>query len=218
MKISEAAAASGCHLETIRYYERSGLVSPPKRTHSGYRSYTPADVDRLRFISRGRELGFSLEEIRSLLRLDDDPTMSCRDVDAMAAVAAPHAEDPDAVAAAVTDLLLGWLRRPEVVRTQAELALEAARRPELMAVFDPWRQGLVRVVEELVRCTGRDDPALRAAVAACPFHFKGEPLTITCSAGLTAFADNERSDQVFERADQALYQAKREGRDRLIVA
>ena len=84
MKISEAAAASGCHLETIRYYERSGLVSPPKRTHSGYRSYTPADVDRLRFISRGRELGFSLEEIRSLLRLDDDPTMSCRDVDAMA--------------------------------------------------------------------------------------------------------------------------------------
>ena len=45
MKISEAAAASGCHLETIRYYERSGLVSPPKRTHSGYRSYTPADVD-----------------------------------------------------------------------------------------------------------------------------------------------------------------------------
>ena len=53
---------------------------------------------------------------------------------------------------------------PEIVRTQAELALEAARRPELMDVFDPWRQGLVRVVEELVRCAGRDDPALRAAV------------------------------------------------------
>ena len=50
------------------------------------------------------------------------------------------------------------------MRTQAELALEAARRPELMDVFDPWRQGLVRVVEELVRCAGRDDPALRAAV------------------------------------------------------
>ena len=86
MKISEAAAASGCHLETIRYYERSGLVSPPKRTHSGYRSYTPADVDRLRFISRGRELGFSLEEIRSLLRLNDDPKLSCSDVDALARV------------------------------------------------------------------------------------------------------------------------------------
>ena len=50
------------------------------------------------------------------------------------------------------------------MRTQAELALEAARRPELMDVFDPWRQGLVRVVEDLVRCAGRADPALRAAV------------------------------------------------------
>ena len=64
----------------------------------------------------------------------------------------------------VADLLLHWMRHPEIVRTQAELALEAARRPELMDVFDPWRQGLVRVVEELVRCAGRDDPALRAAV------------------------------------------------------
>ena len=77
----------------------------------------------------------------------------------MAAKAAPHAEDPDAISTAVTDLLLHWLHRPELVRTQAELALEAARRPELMDVFDPWRQGLVRVVEELVRCAGRDDPA-----------------------------------------------------------
>ena len=71
MKISEAAAARGCHLETIRYYERSGLMPAPARTASGYREYSPTEVDRLRFISRGRELGFSLEEIRSLLSLDD---------------------------------------------------------------------------------------------------------------------------------------------------
>jgi DNA-binding transcriptional regulator YbjK len=87
-----------------------------------------------------------------------------RDVDAMAAKAAPRAEDPDVISEAVVALLLHWLRRPELVRTQAELALEATRRPQLMDVFDPWRQGLVRVVEELVRCAGRDDPALRAAV------------------------------------------------------
>ena len=86
MKISEAAAASGCHLETIRYYERVGLIPSPKRTGSGYRAYTPADVERLRFVSRGRELGFSLEEIRSLLRLNDDPKLSCSDVDALARV------------------------------------------------------------------------------------------------------------------------------------
>ena len=84
MKISEAAAASGCHLETIRYYERVGLMPPPARTASGYRAYRPAEVERLRFISRGRELGFSLEEIRSLLRLEDDSKMSCGDVDAIA--------------------------------------------------------------------------------------------------------------------------------------
>ena len=84
MKISEAATASGCHLETIRYYERVGLMPPPARTASGYRAYRPAEVERLRFISRGRELGFSLEEIRSLLRLDDDSKMSCGDVDVIA--------------------------------------------------------------------------------------------------------------------------------------
>lgn len=84
MKISDAAAASGCHLETIRYYERVGLMPRPARTASGYRAYSPTDVDRLHFISRGRNLGFSLEEIRSLLRLDDDPSMSCSDVDAIA--------------------------------------------------------------------------------------------------------------------------------------
>ncbi|WP_228754912.1 MerR family transcriptional regulator [Pseudomonas aeruginosa] len=84
MKISEAAAASGCHLETIRYYERVGLMPRPTRTGSGYRAYAPHDVERLRFISRGRELGFSLEEIRSLLRLNDDPKLSCGDVDVLA--------------------------------------------------------------------------------------------------------------------------------------
>jgi diguanylate cyclase len=59
---------------------------------------------------------------------------------------------------------------------------------------------------------------LRAAVAACPFHFKNEPVTITLSAGLTAFAAGESADKVFERADQALYSAKRGGRDRIEVA
>ncbi len=56
---------------------------------------------------------------------------------------------------------------------------------------------------------------LRAAIEACPFHFKGERVVITLSAGIGAFAAGERSDQVFERADQALYRAKRSGRNRV---
>ncbi|TBV01118.1 GGDEF domain-containing protein [Phytopseudomonas dryadis] len=56
---------------------------------------------------------------------------------------------------------------------------------------------------------------LRAAIEACPFHFRGERVTITLSGGISAFAAAERSEQVFERADQALYRAKRAGRNRI---
>lgn len=84
MKIGEAAAASGCHIETIRYYERVGLLPRPARTDGGYRDYTQDEVRRLRFISRGRELGFGLDEIRSLMALADDASLSCGDVDRLA--------------------------------------------------------------------------------------------------------------------------------------
>ncbi len=84
MKIGEAAAASGCHLETIRYYERIGLLPHPKRTASGYRAYAADDVARVRFITRGRALGFSLDEIRGLLRLTEDPELSCAQADQLA--------------------------------------------------------------------------------------------------------------------------------------
>lgn len=84
MKIGEAAAASGCHIETIRYYERVGLLPRPARTPGGYRDYIEEEIRRLRFITRGRELGFGLDEIRSLLALSDDETLSCRQVDELA--------------------------------------------------------------------------------------------------------------------------------------
>ncbi len=84
MKISEAAESSGCHLETIRYYERVGLMPKPRRTASGYREYRDDEVDRLRFITRSRDLGFCLDEIRSLLRVESDRTLSCGEFDAIA--------------------------------------------------------------------------------------------------------------------------------------
>ena len=69
-KLSEQ---SGCNAETIRYYERIGLLPDPPRSDSGYRMYNNSHVSRLRFIQRARELGFSAERIRGLLDLSDNP-------------------------------------------------------------------------------------------------------------------------------------------------
>ena len=84
MKISEAADASGCHLETIRYYERIGLLPKPERTAGNYRSYGEAHRTRLAFVRHSRELGFTIEEVRSLLDLADHPERECCEADRIA--------------------------------------------------------------------------------------------------------------------------------------
>ncbi|UVE16944.1 MerR family DNA-binding protein [Pseudomonas sp. LS44] len=81
LTISVLSRASGVNLETIRFYERSGLLPEPLRSASGYRHYQDADVRRLRFIRRGRELGFSLNEIQTLLSLADHPQSPCDEAD-----------------------------------------------------------------------------------------------------------------------------------------
>jgi len=65
------AERTSCNLETIRYYEKIGLLPEPPRTGNGYRAYTPAHEQRLHFIRRARELGFTLDEVRTLLGLSD---------------------------------------------------------------------------------------------------------------------------------------------------
>ena len=69
MKIGELAKLAGVAIDTVRYYERQGLLPPPPRHGSGYRRYEQEDVSRLRFIRRAKALGFTLEEIASLLEL-----------------------------------------------------------------------------------------------------------------------------------------------------
>lgn len=71
---------TGCNIETIRYYERVGLMPEPRRSEGGHRLYDRVDVQRLSFIRRCRELGFSLEKIRGLLGLADGGGHSCREV------------------------------------------------------------------------------------------------------------------------------------------
>jgi len=68
------------NVETIRYYERRGLIPDPPRRESGYRQYPRDTVARIRFIKRAQELGFSLKEIQELLTLRVDPNTTCGDV------------------------------------------------------------------------------------------------------------------------------------------
>lgn len=80
---AELARRTGCNLETVRYYEKIGLMPDPPRTAAGYRIYDEAHVARLGFILRARELGFALEEVRALLRLVEAGGYSCAEVRSM---------------------------------------------------------------------------------------------------------------------------------------
>src|ERR1700726_4175026 len=90
LPIGQLSNRSGVNIETIRYYERVKLLPAPPRPSSGRRVYDVTDLRILVFIRRSRELGFSLDEIRALLRLGGPEKAPCREV---RAIAAHHLED-----------------------------------------------------------------------------------------------------------------------------
>lgn len=80
LTIGEVAKRSGVGIETIRFYERKGLIEDPPRKWSGYRQYPETTIDRLRFIRKAKELGFTLHEINELLEISADASASCAEV------------------------------------------------------------------------------------------------------------------------------------------
>lgn len=80
LTIGRVAKQADIHIETIRYYERRGLLPDPPRTEAGYRQYDAESITRLRFIKEAQALGFTLEEIQGLLALRVDKETSCEDV------------------------------------------------------------------------------------------------------------------------------------------
>ena len=80
MPIGELSRLCGVHIETIRYYEKIGMLPAPPRTESGRRVYGPKETRILVFIRRGRELGFTLDQIRALLTLGGPGKASCAEV------------------------------------------------------------------------------------------------------------------------------------------
>lgn len=84
LSIGTMAKRTRTKVQTIRYYEHIGLMPEPGRTEGGQRRYGQAELDRLAFIRHSRELGFSLEAIRELLDLSDNPERPCTQIDAVA--------------------------------------------------------------------------------------------------------------------------------------
>lgn len=108
MKIGEIAKQTGLKIETVRFYETEGLIAPPERSGGNYRLYNSTHLNRLSFIKRARDLGFTLDQVRDLLRLADDPRGSCDEVDAIAEL---HDQEIDRKLADLTVLrseLIRW--------------------------------------------------------------------------------------------------------------
>ncbi len=80
MRIGTLARRSGCHIETVRFYEKKGLLDPPSREANGYRCYTDAHWVQLNFIRHCRSLGMSLGDIGRLLELQADPGLTCDEI------------------------------------------------------------------------------------------------------------------------------------------
>ena len=86
LTIGELATRAGVNIQTVRYYERRGLMPRPARSRAGYRQYRPEAADRLTFIRRAQDLGFSLEEIAELLALRVKHASACAAIEARARV------------------------------------------------------------------------------------------------------------------------------------
>ncbi|WP_286222901.1 Cd(II)/Pb(II)-responsive transcriptional regulator [Marinobacter apostichopi] len=93
MKIGDISKRANISVETVRYYEKIGLLPEPDRTASGYRSYRQAHLDRLLFIKRCRNLDMAQNEIRELIRLAENPEADCAGVDTLLAKHLHHVRE-----------------------------------------------------------------------------------------------------------------------------
>jgi MerR family mercuric resistance operon transcriptional regulator len=131
--IGDLSRLTGVNIETVRYYEKIKLLPAPPRTESGRRIYGPRELRSLAFIRRSRELGFSLDEIRSLLALEEAPaSASCREV---RDIAARHL---DAIRAKLKDL--SKLERL-LARTIAQCAGKTIPECPVLDILDVQRSG-----------------------------------------------------------------------------
>lgn len=139
LAIGKVSEATGVKIPTIRYYEQIGLLPEPPRTEGNRRTYHRKDAERLTFIRHSRELGFEIDQIRTLLTLQDRPDQSCSDADVIA--------------------------RSRLVEVKEKIASLKALEKELERMVDGCSHGRVescRVIEILadhLQCKHHQDPA-----------------------------------------------------------
>lgn len=114
--IGALSRTAGVNIETIRYYEKINLLRAPIRASNGYRYYDSAAILRLRFIRRGRELGFGIAEIVTLLELADHPERPCCEADRLTQA---HLQD---IEQKIKDLLAMQLALQEIATCQSDIA------------------------------------------------------------------------------------------------
>ena len=131
LAIGALSKGTGCKVETIRFYEREGLLPTPARSPGGYRLYSKDHLKRLTFIRRARALGFSIDEVRKLLTLADERKRPCAEV---RVVAGAHLKD---VQAKITDL-----RTMERVLRETVAKCASGRSPDCPLIESLSREGL----------------------------------------------------------------------------
>ena len=131
LSIGILSKQTGCNIETIRYYEKAGLLPSPARSPAGYRRYGSTHLKRLTFIRRARALGFSIEEVRKLLKLADERKRPCAEVRVVAGV---HLKD---VQAKIADL-----RAMERVLRETVAKCASGRSPDCPLIESLSRGGL----------------------------------------------------------------------------
>jgi len=127
LTIGDLANETGTKVETIRYYERIGLLTKPSRTAGNYRSFRAEDLNRLSFIRRARDLGFSLSQVRALLGLADQRDRSCEAID--------------------------WIAREHLIEVKRKIGDLTALRRELASIISQCGHGTVaecRIIEALL--------------------------------------------------------------------
>jgi len=132
LTISKVASEAGVNVQTLRYYERRGILGAPERTPAGYRQYGPEAVPRIRFIKRAQSLGFTLEEVQELLDLRIEHGEACAAVETKARGKLTHVEQKlrelDRMRTVLEDLIGACARRESTEDCPILQSLEGAGR------------------------------------------------------------------------------------------